>query len=161
MVLVRLVALLLVGILAGCAVLGTRPEPPRVSLVAIEPLAMTLFEQRYRLSLRFQNPNDTPLEVEGMSYVVYLEDRRFATGVRAEPFTVPAFGEEVVRADVSSSVLRLFEQVRDWSAGPGSTLGWRLEGHLRLAGPGERLPFQHAGRLDLSPLSPPPQAETY
>ena len=154
---IRCVLLLLAAILVGaCALLPTGLEPPRVSLVNIEPQAMTLFEQRYRVSIRIQNPNPQPLRLRGLSYRLDLNGRELASGVGRSAAEIPGLGEAVVTTELLSSVFALVEQLRLLEAS-GGALRYSLEGTLHLAG-GQRLPFQRRGEIDFRP--PPPGPST-
>ncbi len=137
--------------LVACAGLGTYADPPRVSLTSIEALDMTLFEQRYRLGLRIQNPNDHALPIRAMTYEVDLNGRKFAHGLSAQSLTVPAFGEEVVEVEVVSNLLRVIEQVRGLESEQAPQLSWRVSGDLRLRDRTSKLPFEYAGALQLAP----------
>lgn len=141
-------------LVTGCAGLGPYAEPPRVTLNAIQPLDMTLFEQRYRLRLRIQNPNETDLNVSGMSYTVYLNEREFAQGVNGGDFTVPGYGERLVEVEVTSTLFDILEQLRRERPLPRDRVTWRITGKLSLAGRPGRLPFEYSGQLDLAPAQP-------
>lgn len=142
-------------VLAGCASVGPYRDPPRVSLVNVIPMEMTLFEQRYRLTLRIQNPNDVALPVDGMDYAVEINDHKFADGVHNQHFRVPAYGEQVIDVVVNSTLLNVLQQVRDQQAGPRDKLSWKLSGGLGVPGHFGKLPFEYTGSLDLaSPAGP-------
>ncbi len=126
-------------------------ETPRVSLNDIKPLDMTLFEQRYMLKLRVQNPNEVDLAIRGMSYTVYINDRKFADGVSQQVVTVPAFGEQVVEVEVVSNLLRIIEQFSNRDKESRGKLNWRINGGLSLENRLGRLPFEYSGELDLTP----------
>lgn len=147
---IRLFILITALLATGCAGLGPYAEPPWVTLNAIQPLDMTLFEQRYRLRLRIQNPNETDLKVSGMSYTVYLNDREFAQGVNGEDFTVPGYGERLVEVEVTSTLFDILEQLRRKQDLPRERVTWRITGKLSLAGRPGRLPFEYSGQLDLA-----------
>ena len=144
-------SLLLSLLLSACAGLGVYTEPPRVSLVSVEPLDMTLFEQRYRIGLRIQNPNQASLAIRGMDYEVELNGRKFAHGLSPQAVDVPAYGEQVVEVEVVSNLLRIVDQIHELESGRTRNLSWRLSGDLRLADRIATLPFDYAGQLDLSP----------
>jgi LEA14-like dessication related protein len=144
-------------LLGACTLLPTGLEPPRVSLVNIEPREMTLFEQRYRVSIRIQNPNPDPLRLRGLSYELDLNGKEFASGVGRSDLEVPGFGNATIDTDLTSSVFALIEQVRMLQGG-GGTLSYSLEGTLHLAGGIGRLPFQRQGDIDFRP--PPVLAPT-
>jgi LEA14-like dessication related protein len=156
----RLAALLVLAWTAACSTLGPYQEPLRVNLVSIQPLDMTLLEQRYVLLLRIQNPNDSELSVNGVSFDLDLNGKEFANGVSGEPFVVPAFGEQVVSVNVVSTLFAVVRQVQELQSGELKSLQYRLSGRLSLAKGFARIPFERTGELDLgsfqprSPLSP-------
>ena len=58
--------LAMVLLLGGCTSLGAKLEAPRLSLVGIQLQEASFFEQRLRVRLRVQNPNDLVLPVRGI-----------------------------------------------------------------------------------------------
>lgn len=141
--------LVLTLLLNGCSALRHRPEPPLVGLAGIQLQDMTLFEQRYRLQLRLQNPNDIDLPVSGMSCTLYVNEREFAQGVSATAVTVPRFGEAVLAVDVVSDFRRVFDQLRESARVSGEPVSYRLSGKLALEGYAFPLPFDYRGEFDL------------
>jgi LEA14-like dessication related protein len=139
--------------LAACAGLGGYREPPRVSLVGIQPLDMTLMEQRYRLALRILNPNEVEIPVEGLSYSVELNGRDFAYGVSRQAVTIPAYGEAIVEVEVVSSLLDMLRQLQALDDGKRRRLDYRISGDLSLSGRRARLPFEYSGTLDWKPVA--------
>lgn len=136
---------------SGCAGFGNIETPPRVNLVDMRPVEMTLFEQRYRVALRIQNPNDAPLEVTGMDYTIDINDQKFADGVSDARFTVPPYGESVVEVTLTSSLVRLIEQFRQLDRREKLVIDYRISGRMSIAGLPTGYPFRHEDSLDLSP----------
>ena len=93
-------------ILGGCAALQPR-ESIQVVMVGIEPLQGEGLELRMLVRLRIQNPNDLPLEFNGVSVRMDVQGKRFATGVSNASGSVPRFGETIVAVPVSISVFRI------------------------------------------------------
>ena len=145
--------ILLLAFLTGCGVLLQRPETPRVSLVGLQPISFGLFEQRYRLKLRIQNPNPYALPIAGMDYTLEINDRDFASGVAHKPVTIPEYGEEVLEVDVSSNLLELLDQAKKFRP-RGSPLNYRLSGHLALADRAFKLPFRYKGEIAMDEIVP-------
>lgn len=145
----RILAGLLALLLAGCASLGPRPEPPVVSLAGLQLGEMTLFEQRYQLQLRLQNPNDVDLPISGLRCTLFINEREFAKGVSAAGVTVPRFGEAVLTVDVLSDLRRVFQQLRDSGGKPAEAVSYRLSGKIALQGSPFMLPFDYRGEFDL------------
>jgi LEA14-like dessication related protein len=106
-----LLLLIAFGVLlfGGCASLQGR-EPIQVIIAGVEPLQGEGLELRMLVKLRIQNPNDLPLDFNGVSVQMDVQGKRFATGVSDHGGTVPRFGETIVDVPVSVSVFRIARQ---------------------------------------------------
>ena len=135
---------------AGCAGLTHRPEPPLVTLSDIRLGQMTLFEQRYAVQLRVQNPNDFDLPIKGLQCTLYINEREFAQGVSGAAVTVPRFGEALLNVAVVSDLRRVFEQLRD--TGDTGAISYRLNGKVSVDGYAFSLPFDYRGEFDFKAL---------
>lgn len=137
---------------SACASLNTRVQAPYITITSLEITDITLFEQRYQVQMRIQNPNDFELPIVGMSYELYLNDSRFARGVSSMAVTVPRFGEALVTVGMVSdlgSVLESFT-TRDSRAGAGyGVFKYRLNGDVKLSNRVGMLPFEYAGEFNL------------
>ena len=117
----------------GCASLPHR-EPLEVMMVGIEPLQGEGLELRMLVKLRIQNPNDQPLDFNGVSVQMDVQGKPFASGVSDAVGSVPRFGETIVSIPVSVSVFRIARQAI-------SVMGNEFRGKLeyemtgKLAGP--------------------------
>jgi LEA14-like dessication related protein len=127
-----LTAVLLCVLVGACASLGGYREKPRISLISIRPLDMTLLEQRYLLALRILNPNDVEIPVSGLSYSVEINNREFAYGVSRQAVTIPALGEAVVEVEVVSGLLGMLRQLQALNDGKQHSLDYRISGGLSL-----------------------------
>ena len=81
-----------VFLFGGCASLQGR-EPIQVIIAGVEPLQGEGLELRMLVKLRIQNPNDFPLDFNGVSVQMDVQGKRFATGVSDAGGSVPRFGE--------------------------------------------------------------------
>ena len=104
------------ALVAGCATLGASLETPRLSLVGIQLQDASFFEQRLRVRLRVQNPNDLVLPVRGIDVQFELDGEDFAQGVSERSFDVPALGEAefdmLVTANAATALLRILDKDR-------------------------------------------------
>ena len=109
-----MLVLLAIGALlfGGCASLQGR-EPVQVIIAGVEPLQGEGLELRMLVKLRIQNPNDLPLDFNGVSVQMDVQGKRFATGVSDTVGSVPRFGETIVSVPVSISVFRVLRQAMD------------------------------------------------
>ncbi|MGE0580511.1 MAG: LEA type 2 family protein [Steroidobacteraceae bacterium] len=149
-------ALLLV--VSACA--ATRFETPKLQVVGIEMQRSELFDQRFKVRLRVQNPNDRALPVKGISATMDLNGEEFAHGVAGEAFTVPAFGEAefdmLLSANMAGAILRLVSGMRDGKA--REALEYRVRGKLSLSsGLLRSIPFEETGSFRLGDLKGAPR----
>jgi LEA14-like dessication related protein len=82
-------------------------------MAGVEPLQSQGLELRMLVKLRIQNPNDVPLDFNGVSVQMDVQGKRFATGVSDAVGSVPRFGEAIVSVPVSISVFRIMRQAMD------------------------------------------------
>jgi hypothetical protein len=99
-----------VALLNACASMPNR-DPLAVTVAGIESLPGEGMELRLLVKLRVQNPNDTPVEFDGVALNLDVQGRTFASGVSAETGVVPRFGEAIVSVPVTVSMLRMVRQV--------------------------------------------------
>jgi LEA14-like dessication related protein len=145
-----LLMLLACGVLlqTGCATLRGR-EPIQVMIAGVEPLPAEGLELRMLVKLRIQNPNDFPLDFNGVSVQMDVRGKRFATGVSDASGSVPRFGETIIGVPVSVSVFGIARQAADVLASDyRGKLGYEMTG--RLAGPAfNSVNFTSRGELTL------------
>ena len=141
-----LVTVALAGLLAACASVP-KTESPYLSVADIQLVQATPLEQRYRISVRVQNPNDHDLKVTGLNYELRLNDRPFLRGVSDDAFTVPRYGEHIAEVSGISTLFGFMRQLQ--AAGAASQLSYALSGTLSLQDRMLGLPFSYAGQLSL------------
>ena len=145
-----LLALLAVGVLqsSGCASFQY-PEPLHVIIAGVEPLEGEGLEVRMLVKLRIQNPNDSPLEFDGLSVQLDVQGKRFATGVSDAGGSIPRFGEALVDVPVSISVVGIARQaIGVVTKEYRGKLAYEMTGQL--AGPAlNRLNFMSKGEFTL------------
>ncbi|MES9913154.1 MAG: LEA type 2 family protein [Candidatus Sedimenticola sp. 4PFRAG1] len=139
--------LLALLILSGCAGMAESRESPRVTLVGIKMINAEIFEQRYGLMLRIQNPNPNALVITGMSFKVEINEKSFASGVSDTNITVEGFGEAKLDVEVVSSLFDIVEQLRGLEKRQGQPLVYRIHGKIQHAGSPFSIPFERKGRI--------------
>lgn len=152
---VRLLLLVMASALCLCGCAGlTRPDPPRVSVVGLEPAQSEGLEARLLLKLRVQNPNDSPIAYNGVYVELKVLDKSFASGVSNEAGTVPAFGETVIGVPVSVSVMGILSQAMGLMGGKSvDRLNYELHGKLNTTTAGA-VRFSSQGELALPAATP-------
>jgi len=147
----RVLLPLIVLFVTACATVPPDIEPPKIGIANIAPKDFAVFEQRFDVQLRIQNPNDKDLVINGMRFDIELNNKEFGNGMSGQKVTVPRFGSEVVNVEVItglSSFLRQFQELNKSGVGK---LRYRLKGTAFVESPGSfKLPFDEKGEVDLA-----------
>jgi LEA14-like dessication related protein len=138
--------LLSLMIVAACATLSPNANRLDVTLSDITPLEIGFLEQQYQVSLRVQNPSDTPVVIDGFAYQIEINDKAFARGVSDESATVPRFGQVVLSAKAVSGLSAVVDQIRKLKGGPPDAVRYRVTGKFALSGGGS-VPFDQRGEI--------------
>ncbi|GAX61007.1 hypothetical protein SCALIN_C17_0040 [Candidatus Scalindua japonica] len=146
----KLILPLLLAVFAGCASTIKLSEPPYITLSNINMLNVGVFEQRYRILIRIQNPNDVVIPIKGMSYRIFINEKSFARGVSNKPVNIPEFGEEVIEIVAASDLTNILRQFQELMTGGTKKVSYRLTGKAKLANRMRKLPFEYKGELDLN-----------
>lgn len=126
----RLMLAAALTLLGACATLQGR-DPPQVTVAGIEPLPGQGMELRMRVKLRVQNPNDSPIDYNGVALEMEVQGKTFASGVSDASGTVPRFGESVIEVPVTVSAFRMVRQAMGMMQGDGSgRITYEMKGKL-------------------------------
>lgn len=138
-------------LLPGCSLFRPKFETPKLSIAHVEILKSDFWEQRLKVRMRVQNPNNRTLPVKGLSYTVTVDGQEFASGVSGASFVVPALGEAEfdmnVTANMAGTVLKLLTRGPDALNQP---VDYKLTGRVSLShGWLRSIPFQEHGSFKL------------
>jgi LEA14-like dessication related protein len=136
-------------LIAGCSTLLGQRDPVQVQVVGVEPLDGEGLELRFLCKLRVQNPNDAPIDFNGIYLELEVRGSALASGVSDASGTVPRFGEVVLSVPVTASVFRLARQVfGTYMSSDRSRLDYVLRG--KIGGPSfGAVRFESKGELTL------------
>lgn len=104
-----LILSLLVLALSACALLPNR-DPLNINVVGIEPLQSQDMEVRFAVKIRVQNPNDTPIDYNGVALDLEVNGQPLASGVSAQSGSIARFSETVLTVPVSVSAFSVLRQ---------------------------------------------------
>jgi LEA14-like dessication related protein len=130
----RLIAVITLAViplaLQGCAALQGR-DPPHVTVAGIEPLEGQGLELRMLVKLRVQNPNDAPIDYNGVALEMKVGGKTFASGVSDAGGSVPRFGEAVISVPVTASAFGVLGQAVDmFRRGASAPITYEMTGKL-------------------------------
>jgi len=150
---VTVVALTLLS-LQGCAIFQ-RSDPLQVTVAGIEPMEGQGqgLELRLLVKLRVQNPNDAPIDYNGVAVEMIVQGKTFATGVSDASGTVPRFGETVITVPVTASAFRMLgEAYTLFRSGGSGKITYEMTGKLNGSG-FNSVHFRTQGEFDLAGTS--------
>jgi LEA14-like dessication related protein len=146
------------AMLAACAALGPRIDPPIVSVVDVRLDRIESASAWFVASVELRNPNTRELAVDALDATLTIEGEPVASAALAAPVRVPASGtasaELVARTGVDA-ILRAVGSAmrrlgRDRSPGPSPSLRYAIEGRARLSN-GFEVPFRRSGEVGARP----------
>jgi LEA14-like dessication related protein len=132
-------------LVAACATMG---DPLRVQLVGLEPLPGQGMELRFAARLRVQNPNEAPIEYDGIAIDLEVRGNAFASGVSDARGTIPRYGEAVVAIPVTVSALAIVRQAIGFASGDRSKIDYVLRGKVGGSSFGS-VRFESRGEVEL------------
>lgn len=152
----RSLAVVLITLLSACAGLAGLSQKPEVSVAGLNLVQVGVFEQRFALKLRVQNPNDVELRINGLSFEIELNGQSFLTGVSDRGVTIPRFGEAVLEVSATSTLGSALKQLRELQKGGRDRVDYRIAGRLNLSGIGT-VPFERRGDLQMPAVDGSPK----
>lgn len=95
--------------LSACALFPNR-DPVNINVVGLEPLPSQDLEVRFAIKLRVQNPNETPIDYNGIALDLEVNGHSLASGVSDQTGSIPRFSETIVSVPVSISAFSVLRQ---------------------------------------------------
>jgi LEA14-like dessication related protein len=133
------------SLLLGCASLSRYKETPSINLVSLNLLESTLFEQRYQLKFRIQNPNAVSMPVTGMNFTLEINGKKFMTGLSNQEASIPAYSDSVIAATGSTTLFGIARQIQGMKDNEKATFAYRLSGKLGIQNQAFAIPFDVNG----------------
>jgi LEA14-like dessication related protein len=140
--------LMAVALLGACA-LAPKLEAPQLSVTDVQVVSGDLWQQRLKVRMHVQNPNDRELPVKGITYTLEVEGQQFASGESAESFVVPALGQADFDMSVNANLAATFMKLLA-HGGDAKSLDYHLSGKVALSSGWLRsIPFEQHGSFKL------------
>ncbi len=134
--------------LSGCSLFVPKLQPPRLSVVNVEFQKGALWQQKLRVRMHVDNPNNRELPIRGINYTLDVNGQEFAHGESAASFVVPALGDAEfdmnMTANMAGTILSLL------SHGTDASVEYHLAGRISLSeGLLRSIPFDQHGSFSL------------
>lgn len=141
--------------LAGCSLVAPHLEKPHLEVVGVEVERAQWLEQRFRVHIRVDNPNDRSLRVRSINFTIELAGDRIGSGTSAAPFTVAPLAstefEAIVTTDLATTLLKIVPRMKDGSEPVPYRLVGTVATELALIG---TVPFDQRGTFSLNQRAP-------
>ena len=142
----RSLALLTISLAAISCASWRGIDEPEVSLTRVTTERMGFLEQELAVGLRFYNPNEFPLEVQGIRFAIEIDGEPVASGRDDTRFTIPADGEREVDVRARAQSIAMLRQLAD----AGADFSYAVDGKLLLANSeADEVGFEDRTRVDL------------
>jgi len=137
---------MLLALIGACATMGG--DPVKVQVVGLDPLQGQGMEMRFAARLRVQNPNDAPIDYDGIAVDLEVRGNAFASGVSDARGTIPRYGETVITVPVTVSAFAIVRQAIGFASGDRSKIDYVMRGKVGGATFGG-VRFESKGELEL------------
>jgi LEA14-like dessication related protein len=145
--------LILIFSLAGCTWMGTSMERPRINIANVTPTEIKLFEQLFDLELRIQNPNDSALAINGLSFELEINEKPFASGLSDQNVTIGRFSSGIIHVQAITSLWSFLRQVAEIQKTGMPRVAYRIRGAIYAGSSSIKLRFDDAGEIQI-PVDP-------
>jgi LEA14-like dessication related protein len=137
--------------LSGCSLFVPKLETPKLSVVNVQIVKSSLWQQQLRVRMHVDNPNDRALPIKGLTYVLEVNGQDFAHGESAASFVVPALGEAEFDMNVTANLAgTLITLLGHGSDALGQSVVYHLSGKVSLSeGWLRSVPFDQHGTFKL------------
>ncbi|MGH8382983.1 LEA type 2 family protein [Pseudomonas sp.] len=95
--------------LSACALFQAR-DPVTISVIGIDPLPGQDLELRMAVKIRVQNPNETPIDYNGIALNLEVNGQPLAAGVSDQSGSIGRFAESVLVVPVSITAFSVLRQ---------------------------------------------------
>jgi LEA14-like dessication related protein len=147
------VSLLTLAVTA-CSTVPKDFETPKFGIANIAPKDVAIFEQRFDVQLRIQNPNNFDLGINGIRFEIDLNEKEFGNGMSGQAVTIPRFGSDVITAEVITGIGSFLRQMQGMSSS-ATKLRYRLKGKAFAEAPSSfTIPFDESGEVDFNSMVP-------
>ena len=137
---------ILSALVLGCATTPKMPEPLEVYVTGISPTGGGLLEQKIRVGLRIENPNNFELQMTGIEFDLDLNGRPFARGMGSHEVTLPRLGSKELSVQATTTVIEVLRQITGLRN--LEDVGYALRGRLYLDDAAvDSVPFERSARL--------------
>jgi len=134
--------------ITGCSLFVPKLQAPHLAVVGVELQKGALWQQKLKVRMHVDNPNDRELPIKGITYTLDVNGQEFAHGESAAAFIVPALGEAEfdmnMTANMAGTIISLL------SHGTDANVEYHLTGRISLSkGLLRSVPFDQHGTFRL------------
>ncbi|WP_419636825.1 LEA type 2 family protein [Thiolapillus sp.] len=137
--------------LSACAGLMTDSDALRVNLSGLQVLEVRLLEQRFLADIRIQNRSWKPLDVEGFSFDLDLNGKKFVSGVSNRHVTIEALSDAVLSVNLTGTLFGLIRQMQAFQNMEGKPFRYAFSGVLYTKNSPFGIAYSDEGEIGLEP----------
>lgn len=142
------ITLTLLIFVCACASFPQNLQKPKVKLINIIPLNVSVSEQKLRFTLDLTNPNDVDLPVESIDFIARFNDTNIASGKSTQSTILPANGKASLSLDVTAGIDRLTSTLQTLLQGEQLNFNYELKGSVKIQNWAIPVPFNVTGVMN-------------
>jgi LEA14-like dessication related protein len=139
---------MLVVLLGACSLMQLKA--PDITPTAVEVMDIQVTQQKFKVALHVQNPNDRSLPIKSANCTLQVQGVDVGHGETTEPFEVPAHGasdvDMIVTTNLATTVPNLVMRILSNGDLPTYRLSGSVNPDITLLPP---IPFSKSGQLTL------------
>ena len=136
-------------ILAGCATVSPDFDEPTVSVTSFQARQSQSIAPQFEIGLHIQNPNRTPLKLNGISYKIYIEGHKVLTGVANKLPVIAAYGGGDVTLHAVTDLFGSIQLITDLMSQQRETFGYEFVAKLDVGGLLNTILVSRKGKVSL------------
>jgi len=130
----RLIALVWLITLAGCASLVPPLDPPKVTVENIRSLPVEGTGPRFLLTVRIVNPNEQALDIAGISYAIELMDRELVAGVANDIPVIEGYSERSIDLEAGVNLFEFLRLLASLGQTPADLINYKVTAKVDFRG---------------------------
>jgi LEA14-like dessication related protein len=115
---------------AGCAMLNPPLKDPAITITSVTLLSAQSLTPQFEIGLHVVNPNAQQLNVRGVTYKIFLNEREVVQGAANNLPVVPAYGEADLNVIANVGLMEAMGILKGMLTHTGGQVAYRVQANL-------------------------------
>ncbi|WP_316348375.1 LEA type 2 family protein [Desulfuromonas acetoxidans] len=148
-----LISLVMIFSLCSCAWMRPGFESPTIQVTRFSVMESQGLAPRFAITLNIINHNRQPLEIDGLSYALEVEEIPLLTGVKSDLPRIEGFSEQKVTLSVTADLLNSLDLISQLTRQPRDQFTYTLRAKLNIGWLAPGITVEKQGEISLRTLT--------